>query len=299
MRISFYDAIQINSKLHAISWHESAEKESFIFERVKLDLGHYADELRTKFHRHQNLEMHLVLTGNIQLEVAECGETITIGENSFALFSPGSVHSINAHSDNMIKLGVRFDIGEHCHKNIQNILLGCGYAAGKLDQHTLKVLSVLIDQCTIYGCDTEAALRCIIIALIYDIARLIQLSDAEEHIIEKELNSFQPYVREAVLYIHENIQQSLCCQMVADHVGLSIRHLNRIMLAEMGIGVYQLIMRTKHNLARQLLLDTKLSIERISELMNFSSAYNFSHFFKRMEGVSPSFYRTDNKHEMS
>lgn len=53
----------------------------------------------------------------------------------------------------------------------------------------------------------------------------------------------------------------------------------------------ELVERVKEDVARQLLRDTTMSIQRIAETVQFSSAANFATAFRRRVGMTPSAYR--------
>jgi AraC-like DNA-binding protein len=64
------------------------------------------------------------------------------------------------------------------------------------------------------------------------------------------------------------------------------RHLQRS-----GIVYGELVESVKEDVARQLLRDTRMPIQRIAETVRFSSAANFATAFRRRVGVTPSEYR--------
>jgi AraC-like DNA-binding protein len=64
------------------------------------------------------------------------------------------------------------------------------------------------------------------------------------------------------------------------------RHLDRA-----GTSYGELLESVNHEVARQLLTDTTMPVQRIAEALHFSSAANFATAFRRWSGTTPSAYR--------
>jgi AraC-like DNA-binding protein len=82
------------------------------------------------------------------------------------------------------------------------------------------------------------------------------------------------------------------CSMddVAALLGMHRRMLDRH-LKRYGTGYGELFESVMSDVARQLLRDTGMQIQRVAESLRFSSAANFSTAFRRWTGVTPSEYR--------
>ncbi len=68
------------------------------------------------------------------------------------------------------------------------------------------------------------------------------------------------------------------------------RTLDRHLTAH-GIAYGELVESVKEDVARQLLRDTNMPIQRIAEAVRYSSPANFATAFKRRAGVTPREYR--------
>jgi AraC-like DNA-binding protein len=82
------------------------------------------------------------------------------------------------------------------------------------------------------------------------------------------------------------------CSMdkVAAMLGIHRRTLDRHLL-ERGARYGELLESVKDEVARQLLRDTDLQVQRIAEALHFSSAANFATAFRRWAAMTPSEYR--------
>jgi AraC-like DNA-binding protein len=81
---------------------------------------------------------------------------------------------------------------------------------------------------------------------------------------------------------------------VAAMLGVHRRTLDR-RLQEHGVQYGNLVEAIKHEVATQLLRETELSVQRIAEVLHYSSAANFATAFRRVASVSPSVYRRQAK----
>ncbi|MBL8419646.1 MAG: AraC family transcriptional regulator [Dechloromonas sp.] len=77
---------------------------------------------------------------------------------------------------------------------------------------------------------------------------------------------------------------------LAQHFSMHKRTMSR-RLNEAGTGFRELHSEARHNTARQLLSDTKSSIEAIAILLGYSDATAFNRAFSKWEGVSPAKWR--------
>lgn len=82
------------------------------------------------------------------------------------------------------------------------------------------------------------------------------------------------------------------CSMdqVAAMLGVHRRTLDRH-LEEHGVQYGELLESVTTDVARQLLRDTELQVQRVAEALHFSSAANFATAFRRWTGMTPSEYR--------
>ena len=87
--------------------------------------------------------------------------------------------------------------------------------------------------------------------------------------------------------------RELSNRLLAERYGISQYHLIRTFKEETGCAPqkYRNLMRVER--AKQLLTDTELNINEISDMLGFADSLYFSRLFKRIVGVSPRDYRTE------
>ncbi|WP_170150201.1 AraC family transcriptional regulator [Parahaliea mediterranea] len=82
----------------------------------------------------------------------------------------------------------------------------------------------------------------------------------------------------------------LSLEKIAEKLNASPRTLRR-KLAQEGTSYQALLMQVRSNLAKELLLSGKLTVEQIAKRLGYSDSASFCHAFKRWTGRPPSTYR--------
>jgi len=100
-----------------------------------------------------------------------------------------------------------------------------------------------------------------------------------------------PRIQKAMDYIGENLETSLTVQDVAHHVQLSRTQLSRLFKDATGRSLISWREERRIAKASQLLAQSSLKIQQISERVGYEDALYFSRIFSRLVGVSPMQYR--------
>lgn len=99
-------------------------------------------------------------------------------------------------------------------------------------------------------------------------------------------------VHEARDIIMSDIQSPLSLHKLALAVGTNENYLKAAFKHEFGMSVYAYLFECRMRLARQLLLDTSLPVERIARIVGYTDPVGFYAPFKRRFGVTPTRFRT-------
>ena len=105
------------------------------------------------------------------------------------------------------------------------------------------------------------------------------------------------YFEYAVNYIHSNIFRAIKVSELTHVLGITQPYLYRIFIYKCGQSPKQYIDNYKLKIARNMLLNSELSIGNIGNSVGFDDPLVFSRFFKKNFGVSPSKFRTINNTE--
>jgi AraC-like DNA-binding protein len=98
-------------------------------------------------------------------------------------------------------------------------------------------------------------------------------------------------VGEAAEFIQQRLGESLRIGDVADAVGYSPRHLERLFRQVFGMSVWRFVLRTRVHAAARALTQTAQPITRIAVEFGFADGSAFSRTFKEATGSTPREYR--------
>lgn len=121
------------------------------------------------------------------------------------------------------------------------------------------------------------------------------MSDAvkfKRHTREKIKNK-TVYIRKACNYINSNYDKELTVEKIADYLSLNKNYFIRIFKEELATTPNQYILESRLFYAKNLLVQSKQSIQDIGELCGFKTPSYFIKCFKAKFGKSPLVYREE------
>jgi AraC-like DNA-binding protein len=92
-------------------------------------------------------------------------------------------------------------------------------------------------------------------------------------------------------YIRAHLSEDLSLHDLAMLLGISVRHLSRVIRQEKGVSLHRWIADYRLNEARRLLSETDLPINEVARRSAFRSSAAFSTAFRAASGFAPSEYR--------
>ncbi len=96
----------------------------------------------------------------------------------------------------------------------------------------------------------------------------------------------------AINYITRNFHDSnLSINSIADELGVSIQYLSVSFKKQTGSGILTYLHKVRRDKAKDLLVNTKMSIKDISGKVGYYTDIGFIRAFKRYEGLTPGKYR--------
>lgn len=93
-------------------------------------------------------------------------------------------------------------------------------------------------------------------------------------------------------FIDSNIQANIGLDDIANKFFFSKSYIISCFKNEFGISPKQYIIQKKIETAKNMLLETDMSVKAISEMLHFADSYHFSNTFKKQTGISPMEYRS-------
>lgn len=104
-------------------------------------------------------------------------------------------------------------------------------------------------------------------------------------------DSIPPIILKIIDYLNEYYREKLTLENIAEQFFLSKTTLSYLFKKYMDCTLIDFLLSIRIAKAKEFLLNTKKSIEEISELCGFSSANYFGLIFKKRENLSPAHYR--------
>ena len=95
------------------------------------------------------------------------------------------------------------------------------------------------------------------------------------------------YVTDAVSYIKSHYADTISVSGIAEILGISRAYLNKAFQQELGMSVQRFLIDYRMHSAANLLYNSEMSIQQISEAVGYEDQLTFSKAFKRKFGVSP------------
>lgn len=105
----------------------------------------------------------------------------------------------------------------------------------------------------------------------------------------------QLYVKHAVEYIVENYSYPISIEDIAAYIGVSRSQLFRCFQSVLGVSPKEYLTEYRIKQACRLLEDSSFSMNAIANSLGFDNSLYFSKAFRKVQGVSPSEYRSGHK----
>lgn len=118
------------------------------------------------------------------------------------------------------------------------------------------------------------------------------LNQLRDHVPVDQLR-FDQRIMTVCDYVSERLDQPLRLQELANQAFISTSQLSYLFAEVLGISPMEYVRRTRLEYARQLLMNTSLSLHEIATKIGYSDQSQFSRAFRRQEGLSPSMYRSN------
>jgi YesN/AraC family two-component response regulator len=139
--------------------------------------------------------------------------------------------------------------------------------------------------------------------LIYEISKIISIQDIKDWYIKftNEINKIVnqesgvlKLIRDVLNYISLYAVEGVTLESTARKFNISPNYLSSLIHKETGITYQHHVIKAKINVSKQLLDDTRMTIEEIGYNVGYENYVSFYHAFKNVEGITPSEYRFRN-----
>lgn len=116
---------------------------------------------------------------------------------------------------------------------------------------------------------------------------------SEQEDYEKVQPSITYIAHKAACLLESNSDQNIGIQELADELNVHRTHVHKCFKKVYGVSPKAYLSQLRMKYAKQLLLESELTVEQIAEKLTFSSTSHFSRFFTSNVGMSPNRYKTN------
>ena len=245
----------------------------------------YTDDMKNttkKKHHHNAFEIHIIEKGH---QVYKIGDTeYKIKDGEFLVIPPGVKHNVVDSFSHTLKFSLIFNLSE------DKCCFGVRYSRITTDMvNDIEFIKAEIENKSVLS-------RQLVENRIFELVTLIlrQCGYKEDNTV---LSDEKEDVRLSIAkqYIKDNIEFNLNVEDVASYCYISTKQLTRLFKSEDGITPAKYIRERKTERIENLLTKTSLTLNEISERLNFSSEHHFNSCFKKYAGMTPGEYRRMNK----
>jgi len=255
-------------------------------------------------------ELSLIRNGEIEEHVQFCDEITYAISGSAKFYSGDRCEEICSGQIHYIKMGCKHKIVSGSDSNFRYICIGfrpelsneiiqsfCKMREGEEwfikndDGNIRRLTELLLNEFYIEDEQNKIMINLYLSQILISIARIYK---GNLSYIDKESSSTSNYaVYSALRYIDREYIYITSVKNVAKELSYSEYYLSHMFSKKVGISMKEYITKKKLQAAAQMLKTTNLSIEGVSEYLNFSSQNTFRHSFKRFYKLSPSEYRAN------
>jgi AraC-like DNA-binding protein len=233
-------------------------------------------------HIHQHYQWYCVLHGGVDTLIEN--KTFSLNPDESVLIPPGVLRS--PHS--------RDKAPRYLHAVFENYRLNLDNLPGKVLLLPLDLrpdLTALVKELIHPGTNTNELVEVLLIRLLIGLERSQQNNDKINHISTLNFLSQEEIVEQIEAYMQRNLHRNINRNQLAEIIHRSPSHLARVFKQTTGKTLTERLIEFRILRAKQLLLESTLSVSEISLQIGYTSFSHFSKIFRNMVGVSPGDYR--------
>ena len=251
----------------------------------------------TRTHAHGDYEYHFVMEGTSKIKVD--GVVSDLTENQAVIIAPDTFHKFICEDDNAKILSITFSIkkssrGASYFNVIDNALIKKGYI---LLPHSKQVADLLYGFIsTIYSKNALSfeEMRAYLTIIFVKIFSFISSDfSSDENPYSAKDYDLRTYAIDEFFNLH--YMENLSIKKLAKILNLSEKQTERTVKQIYGVTFKQKLTEKRINVAKDLLFETENSINKIAELVGYSSYNGFYSAFVKVVGFSPEQWKNSQK----
>jgi len=243
-------------------------------------------------HAHSSFEFHIIAKGECLVETDY--SSFIVKEGQFFITPPGFFHAQKSvNNDELIEysLDCKFKFSNEGDNQLVEMLdLFHNEVATPFKDDT-GVIN-LFEKALVEAFEQQFGYRLVVQSLVPRIIIAMARAAGYKNSLNTKLTVY-PKNRMSMIYdfVSDNILSNIAPKDIAKFMNLSEKQISRIIFASEGFSTKRYIIQEKIKYSMKLILEDKLTLSDISDLLKFTNASHFSKVFKQYTGISPSEYR--------
>lgn len=236
-------------------------------------------------HRHSFAELHILLENSCTMTVD--GDALIVRAGQYCLIAPEVCHASESLLRDFRRLVICFEPLEK-KADVQQLFVR-RLKERDIVVGTDEMLMQLAEAFPAAGAFSAEQNKALLSLLLSRLAACMECEQKQSLPRSADLDSARAMLMDA--HFNRYFANSSGEALLAKDLGVSRRHLDRILHKHYGMGYRQKVARIRLEVACDLLKKTKQPLQRIGERVGYSNPSNFTVFFKREMGMTPSQYR--------
>ena len=246
---------------------------------------------------HDFWELCYVKEGEIELELEN--KRNLIKEGQLFLIPPNAFHSYASHSVDSRAFVVCFESQSDVLDSISSVLFNLGddhvYVLDKIiyeSEHTFKTNDD--DLLEVIASPNFGGKQAIILLLEYLLICLTRQLSFDEHsklVLLRDNHFYSDFVKLIIAFLRENVRAKLTLNDICEKMNCSRSFACRVFKEQTGDTLFSYFNKLKIEEAKNMLLETDMSISDISYSLGFDELKYFDYIFKKHVGDTPNSYR--------
>ncbi len=243
-----------------------------------------------KLHKHPYYELCFVTEGYCEFEIYT-KERFVVKKNSFIIFPPTCEHRIVFESPFFSKISTLYSFipNENAESNFYQVarIATNDIKTYKSNKNVRFYLQRFLDIFKSNSMDYDNALLANFISVVIEVCHI--LTSKKE--IEVKYIYNDKRINDVIKFIAENASNELSVRIVAEHLHISQRQLDRLFKEYLSTSPGKYIKNICIKRICELLMNTEYSLSDIAEIMKYNDTSALIKIFKSQEGITPQKYR--------
>ncbi len=241
-----------------------------------------------KSHRHSFFELHLCLAESGVFEI--CGKEIVLLKNQYLLVAPSTEHRIVSQPRGYRKFIWAFRMRDE--RVETKFSENCpDYMIGEASEDILRAVDIILYN----AYKREFGYYNIIKGQLSYIFALIVRDGCDIGEVQGYGKKPSLVVKEIKRYIADNLRNNPSPRDISAQFSKSVGWMDKICKSQCGFTIASLKRQVQLEKIKEMLVETDLNLDTISDICGFSDRFSMGKFFKKHEGMPPGEYRRSDR----